>query len=120
MGDSKKLGENPQNGSFIMENPIKMDDLVVPLFLETPKWPKIHVFFTGCFFTPYKWSIFWNPASSSLVKGALPVGIISLSVTFCRMVYSNWLDGFLRVLSEGKVLWDLFSLGLPGYRSNTW
>ena len=35
MDVSKKIGV-PQNGWFIMENHIKMDDLGIPLFLETP------------------------------------------------------------------------------------
>ena len=37
IGVFPKIGV-PQNGWFRMGNPIKMDDLGVPLFLETPIW----------------------------------------------------------------------------------
>ena len=64
MGVNPKIGV-PQNGWFIMENLIKMDDLGIPLFLETPIW-----FMSGGFsegFTPPE-----TDSSSHLKIGLLP------------------------------------------------
>ena len=43
----------PQNRRFIMENPIKMDDLGVPLFSETPTCKHTCILYTSFYFYVY-------------------------------------------------------------------
>ena len=57
LGASKNRGGPPKWMVKIMENPIKMDDLGVPLFLETPVFRSIGTICGGLFPKMYRGQI---------------------------------------------------------------
>ena len=92
----------PQNGWFIMENLIKMDDLWVPLFLETPIYNYNYwlIHYLQFFWEWHHWSetSFWR------VKLPSPEGTL-ISSSLQRIQSHEWHIGAVLVQDRGWCGW---------------